>query len=128
MSEENNHETNSSDNRRVEMRMPDGPGEPQPSHVGPILGVLIVVLVLILAGLYLWGATLSEKQEQTVPRQIENNEPETVRAEADAQILDTVSTSDELGSIEADLESTSIDGLDAELDEIDRELDSALGN
>ena len=97
------------------------------SHIGPILGVLIVVLVLILGGLYLWGGTISETGEMVEPQSIENNEPETVRAEADEQILNTTSSSDEIEAIEADLESTELDELDAELDEIERELEAALG-
>lgn len=101
------------------------------NHLGPIIGVLIIVLVLILAGLYVWGASLSREealQEQVTARSIENNEPETIRAEADVQILDTVSTSDEISAIEADIESTNLDSLDAELEEIDRELDEALNS
>jgi len=97
------------------------------SHIGPILGVLIVVLVLILGGLYLWGGTISDTEEMVEPGPIENNEPETVRAKADEQILNTTSPSDEIGAIEADLESTNLDELDAELDEIERELEAALG-
>lgn len=98
------------------------------SHLGPIIGVLIIMLVLILGGLYLWGRELSKGPAATeiIPREIENNEPETTRAEADAEILQTTSTSDEITAIEADIESTELDTLDAELEEIDRELDAAL--
>lgn len=105
--------------------MPETPGEVHHSHIGPILGVLVVVLVLILGGLYLWGASLSE--EQSSQRQIENNEPETPRANADIAILGTLSPSDELIAIEADLGSTNIEDIDASLNEIDNELESALG-
>ena len=98
------------------------------SHTGPILGILIIVLVLILGGLYLWGAEVQEQEEVVTPRQIENNEPETVRATADAEILDVVSPSNELQAIEADLESTDLDSLDKELNEIDNEIDAALTN
>jgi hypothetical protein len=103
--------------------------EEEHSHLGPIIGVLIVVLVLILGGLYLWGQSLMNGpagSEQIIPRSIQNNEPETPRAEADADILGTVSSSDELDAIDADLESTLLDSLDTELDEIDRELDATL--
>lgn len=98
------------------------------SHLAPIIGVLIIMLVLILGGLYLWGRELSKGPAaiEIVPREIENNEPETTRAEADAEILQTTSTSDEIAAIEADIESTELDTLDAELEEIDRELEAAL--
>jgi hypothetical protein len=97
------------------------------AHVGPILGVLVVILVLILGGLYLWGSMLSESQnEARVERTIPNNEPETPRAEADRQILETTSPSTELDAIYADLESANLDALDAELDQIDAEMSAAL--
>lgn len=98
------------------------------SHVGPILGVLIVVLIIILGGLYLWGSMLNETetQVQTVQRVIPNNEPETPRAEADRQIMDTTSSSNELDAIYADLESTNLSDLDGELNQIDAELNAAL--
>lgn len=95
------------------------------SHIAPILGVLLIMLVLILGGLYLWGAALTEEKALET-RVIENNEPETPRAEADAEILETVSTSDSLEAIEADIESTNLDSLDAEMNEIELELDAAL--
>ena len=98
------------------------------SSLGPILGVLLIILVVILGGLYLWGAALTEEETSTeVGRAIPNNEPETKRAEVDTQILQTVSSSDSLEAIKADVESTPLDSLDAELNEIDLELQAALG-
>ncbi|MCD5382192.1 MAG: hypothetical protein LR017_02640 [Candidatus Pacebacteria bacterium] len=117
-----------------EMNVPEAfTQEEHLSHLGPILGVLIVVLVLILGGLYLWGATLSEgpapaAEAPTEPRQIENNEPETPRAEADTHILETVSSSDEISAIETDIDNTNLDSLDAEIEAIDAELKAALGD
>ncbi len=90
------------------------------ARIGAVLGVLILILVLILGGLFLWGSMLAEK-EDALPA-IENNEPETPRAEADAQILETVSTSDELDAINADLESTNLDSIDSDLQAIDNEF------
>ena len=116
-----------------ELKMPEesfGAAESKgPSILGPILAVLIVVLILLLGGLYLWGTTLNisepaytEPIERPTPE--ENNEPESTTAEADVQVLETVSTSDELSAIEADLESTTIDELDT-LNQIDAEFDAA---
>ena len=121
----------------TEMKMPEesfGPSGVQPektTHLGIILGVLIVLLVLILGGLYLWGTTLQgpvEKPEPaaTRPTAEENNEPESTTADAQIQALETVSTSNEIEAIEADIESTNLDALDAELNAIDAELDAAL--
>lgn len=96
-------------------------------HVGAILGVLIIILILILGGLYLWGSMLSNSEnEARVERTIPNNEPETPRANADKQIMETTSSSNDLDAIYADLESTNLDSLDAELDQIDAEMNAEL--
>lgn len=95
--------------------------KPPHSMLGIVIGILITILALILCGLYLWGSMLGE--EDVVPQQTrENNEPETVRNTADIEILRTVSGSDELSAIEADLLSTNLDGLESELTIIDAEL------
>lgn len=102
-----------------------------PSVLGPVLAVLIVILVLLLGGLYLWGTTLQIGDPTYTPpaerpTAEENNEPESTTAEADVQALETVSTSDEIEAIEADLESTNLDALDAELNDIDAELEASM--
>lgn len=106
---------------------PEGKG---PSILGPILAVLIVILILLLGGLYLWGTTLTiGEPEFTIPDERptpeENNEPESTTAEADVQALETMSTSDEISAIEADLESTDLDRFDEDLSAIDAELNAA---
>jgi hypothetical protein len=96
-------------------------------HVAPILGVLVIVLILILGGLYLWGSMLSKDASMApTERTIPNNEPETPRAEADRDILMTTSASAEIDAIYADLESTNLNDLDAELNTIDTEMNAAL--
>jgi uncharacterized protein HemX len=115
------------DEKIIEMRMPETLIEEHHSHIAPILGVLLILLVLILGGLYLWGAALTEEQSTEETRVIPNNEPETTRAQADAEILETVSPSDSLDAIETDIESTNLDSLDAELTTMEAELNAALG-
>lgn len=104
-------------------------------HHGPSLKVtlalLIGLLVLILVGLFLWGETLKETtpsipNTSVRPTAEENDEPESNNAEADTQVLETVSNSDELAAIEADIGSTNLDTLDAEFNAIDAELEAAL--
>ena len=115
-------------NEDTQNTMPPKPfSEEHHSHVGAILGVLVVMLVIVLGGLYLWGSLIAENEriEQT-ERSIPNNEPETPRAEADKQIMGTVSSSDELETIEADLMSTNLDSLDTELNQIETELNAAM--
>jgi hypothetical protein len=101
-------------------------------RMGPILGIMLLMLALILGGLYLWGAQLAktdrimDKVDELERVPFQNNEPETPRAAADAQILETVSPSDELTAIEADLESTSLSSLTDGLTEAESELNAAL--
>lgn len=92
-------------------------------RLGPILGMLILVLAFILGGLFLWGSILAKKQPQQLPPLV-NNEPETPRAQADTHILETTSASDDIGAIEADITSTNLDLVDQDLQAVDNELDA----
>lgn len=88
--------------------------------MGPIIGVIIVVAVLAIGGLYYWGAQLNEQQDFLMEEEMEDGDmandaptPEELRAQSD---------SDELEAIEADLEASNFNQLDAELAEIESEL------
>lgn len=109
---------------KYEMHIPEGYNKIHHRHLGPILAVLVVLLVLILGGLYLWGGLLFK--EAVIPPPIVNDEPETPRAVADAQILEVLSPSDELDAIDADLGSTNLDSLDSDLVSAEAELETAL--
>jgi ABC-type Na+ efflux pump permease subunit len=123
----------------TEMKMPEesfgaaSETSDRTTHLGIILGILIVLLVLILGGLYLWGSTLQTTPTATVPNiqrptVEENNEPESTNAEAEVETLGALSTSNEINAIAADIESTNLDDLDAEMEAIEAELDNALEN
>ncbi len=109
----------------TKMHMPTSTSHSIHSHTGSILAVLIIMLVLILGGLYLWGGVLSTEVPVVTPEPIVNNEPETPRAAADTQILETLSPSDDIGAIEADINSTNFDSLDTDFTAIDSEINAA---
>lgn len=121
-----------------EMKMPENTDAPQmpPAEKssiinGPLLAVLAILLIAILGGMYYWFSTLTPTEPAPAPvverpTAAENNEPESTTAEAQTEVLNTVSTSDEIEAIEADLEATDLDSLDAELEAIDAELEAAL--
>jgi hypothetical protein len=96
---------------------------------GPLLLGLALLLILILGGLYYWFGTLtpasstSPTSEATRPTAEENNEPESTTAEAQVDMMNIISPSDEISAIEADIESISMDALDAELQSIDAAVD-----
>lgn len=108
-------------NEETKMHIPQEFAEKPVTHNGPILAILVIILVVLLGGLYLWGNVLRDEQPQSP--NIINNEPETPRSEVDVQILNTMSPSDEIDAIEADLDNTELDSLTAELVAIDAELD-----
>lgn len=95
---------------------------PMPSWAGPALGIGIILVALLIGGLYLWGSMLAPEDLEPLPPERINNEPETTRANADVQILDTMSSSDEITTIEADLGSTQLESLDTELEAMESEL------
>ena len=68
--------------------------------------VLITIIIVVLIGcLYLWGSTL-KPADLTPPQSgnaiLPNKEPETPRANADIQAVNTLSSSDEPSAIEAE--------------------------
>lgn len=104
----------------------------KPSYLGIILGVLIIILMCILAGLYMWGESLKKNEkpqvgaESTRPTAEQNNEPESTNAEADVETLKTLSPSNELDAIEADLGSTQIPEVEPKLTTIDSSIQSEV--
>lgn len=95
---------------------------PMPAWGAPAIGLCVVGITLLIGGIYLWNTAHQSQVER--PAQITriNNEPETPRATADVQILETMSPSDELSAISADIESTKLDTLNTEMSTIDAEL------
>ncbi len=73
---------------------------PKKSGVGAVIGSAIVIILLILGALYFWGEKLSE-QEQTP---VQNNSVSAT--DAVVEKLNQQSSSDDLSSIEADLNAT----------------------
>ena len=88
-----------------------------PRPVGPLVGIIIIIIILALGGFYFWGQRLVkegilEKQE-TVDETDNDAALESLRA---------VGTSDAVGAIEEDVDATDLDFLDKSLEEIDTSL------
>lgn len=100
-----------------------------PSYIGIVLGVLIVILICILGGLYMWSETLKKNEqvpatlESGRPTVEENNEPESTNAEAEVETLNALSPSNELGAIEADLQNTQVTEPEADLNAVDATME-----
>ncbi len=139
MNEENQNETpQTPEFETEEIKLPENAsvemGEEEQSSVrGWTILILGVLLLAILIGLVMWFMNISTTMDD-VPEPVpverptaeENNEPESTTAEAQADNLEVVSTSDEISAIEADIEATDIESLDAELEAIEAELEAAI--
>ena len=67
---------------------------------GPIIGVIVILALVILGGLYFWG------QRSASPLSTGDENLESIKMQ---------SGSDEVSAIETDLEATAIEGVDSEL-------------
>ncbi len=96
----------------------------------PIIVLLFLILVAVLAGFYYWYMIVMSQQVVTPttdrPTAEQNNEPESTTAEARTNLMNVVSTSDELEAIAADATSTNLDDLTTETTAIEAELDAAI--
>ncbi len=68
------------------------------SSVGPIIGAIIILAVIVFGFLFFWG---ERGDNQALDNQINS--------------IEAQGNSDETAAIEADLNSTDVDGVDAEL-------------
>jgi hypothetical protein len=77
--------------------------------LGPIVGTIIILLVIILGGLYFWGERV--KRMNTIPRDVSTEE----QTDQDIESITTQSSSDATADIEADLNATDVDSIDPNL-------------
>lgn len=91
--------------------------EPEEKSIGPAIGIIVIIALIVLGGLYFWGERLESKKVQNETLRTE----ETITPGADLEQMQTQSTSDESSAIEADLEATDIDNLGTEMNSIESE-------
>jgi uncharacterized protein HemX len=110
------NQTNTPENSEPEVR----PNlQPKEGGAGPIIGSIVIIVLIVLGGIYYWN-TLSEDRGA-------NQDGAQTQEEMDAQTsTSTLSESDEITDIETDLNTTEIDGLDQELEDIENEIEAAL--
>ncbi len=88
--------------------------------VGPTVAIIVILLLLALGALYIVGGRVAERADKEAAEPT----PADIGAEQDLalQSLQSVGTSDELPAIEADVNATNLDALDAETEAINAEL------
>ncbi len=102
-----------------EMRASGGGPEAPKSGIGPIVGAVIVVILLIAGGLYFWGAKLN--QQNTVPyipsddsmRQVDSQPVGELQSDTSAG-LPPQSSSDDVNSIQSDFNAMNIDQMNSQ--------------
>ena len=84
------------------------------SSIGSIIGTIIIIAIIILGGLYFWGKRVEEsKLRQNL---VTDNTPTQQTVElSEAAVIKSVTNSDELDSIDVDLNATKLDNLGAEV-------------
>ena len=84
--------------------------------MGPMMGIIIIVIVIVLGGAYYFFTQNQNGSDEITTEEITAQEDDTLTA------LQEQGTSDEIADIEADLNFTDLEGLDAELEDIEKEL------
>lgn len=88
------------------------------SSVGPLIGSIIIILIIISGGLYFLSTLVSIKKNQIQTKQETEQQNETTVIEETAK----QSSSDSVADIETDLEATNINTVDPKVDELLNEL------
>lgn len=87
--------------------------EQKKSGIGSIIGTVVIISVIILGGLYFWGKRIEESK---LRESLANGEVQPMMNEgSEAAAIRAVSSSDDLGSIEGDLNATNFDNMNTEL-------------
>ncbi len=90
--------------------------EPEKHTIGQVAGIIIIISVLALGGIYLWGNQYYSKKATNVDTPQINSTTET---DPVVKNLETQGTSDEVSSIEKDLGTTDLGNIDEDLSNID---------
>lgn len=99
-------------------QQPAAPAQEE-NGVGPLVGIVIIVIVLVIGGLYFWGRQV---EQQMFSEPVNNQLQPSAESDPATKNLGTQDSSTEIGSIENDLTNTNLEGLDAELNSVDQEL------
>ena len=88
--------------------------EQNKSSIGSIIGTIIIIALIILGGLYFWGKRIEESK--ATQSAMTDTTPSAVTPEQnEAAVIKSMSSGDDVSSIEADLQKTNTTNLDTEL-------------
>ena len=81
------------------------------SSIGSIIGTIIIIAVIILGGLYFWSKRAEENKTKEA---LVSDTTQPTSEQSEANVIKSTSTTDDLGSIEADLKTTNTTNLGPE--------------
>jgi FtsZ-interacting cell division protein ZipA len=90
---------------------------PKRVGIGSTVGTIIIIALIVLGGLYFWGKRLEESKnlQQVTTEDTQTTAPQLSAEEQENNLIKNTNPSDELNSIEADLNGTNLDNLAPEL-------------
>ncbi len=96
----------------------------QNKEVGSIISIIIIIIIFVLGGLYVWGARLNKAEQTKGEVGLSGQSAQDISQAQDPALdnLKTQGTSDNLSAIEDDLDTTSLNGLDTGINDINIEL------
>jgi uncharacterized protein HemX len=94
-------------------QMPPIQNQPEKKSMGPLVAVIVILALIIIGGLYF----LKQRSNQQVYVPVEQEQKDAV-----TESLNQQGSSDELNSIESDLNTTNVDSLDQGATVIEAEL------
>lgn len=104
------------------------PTQKEERSIGPAIGIIVIIAIIILGGLYFWGQRLAQQPNTTVQEQTQTPVTQTqeeVTPGADLNQLQNQGSSDDLNSIQADLNSTDLNNLGTEVNSINTEAQTS---
>lgn len=106
---ENTEQPSSQDTSKEEVPSTMQNNIPEKSTSGPIIGITIIVILLIIGGVYFWYTAIEQNKEENKLPTIQSG------AETDAIVnkLESQGTSDKITDIETDLNKTDLKNLDS---------------
>jgi uncharacterized protein HemX len=87
--------------------------------VGPAIGIVVIILIVVLGGLYFWGQRMNTQTTEGTNTQT-MSEPDQALTQ-----MNTQSTSDDTAAIEADLNATNVNDLGNEVNDINAEANAS---
>ena len=89
--------------------------EQNKSSIGSIIGTVIIIALIILGGLYFWGKRVEESKSTQSAMTETTTTDMTNPDQNEVTVIKSMSSSDEVDSIETDLQKTNTTNLDTEL-------------